>query len=58
MHVAREIARDNPGIIVFQASEEVAAEASADWSQPVQFRFEKAEDGTYELLLRTVSSTA
>jgi hypothetical protein len=31
-------------------------EPPTDWSDPVQFRFEKHEDGTYDLVFRRVEA--
>lgn len=53
--VATEIARDAPGVIVFEASQDFVEELAGEWSEPVQLHFEQRTDGVYEVVQRTVA---
>jgi len=41
-------------VLRFLVAKEIVDQAT-DWSQPVQFKFERREDGTVEMILRTVN---
>lgn len=49
---ATEIAREDARTRVFRVSDELAASTLLDWSQPVQPRLEKNDDGVYDLVAR------
>ncbi len=53
---ATEIAREDASTRVFRVSDELAARSLLDWSDPVQLKLEKHEDGTYDLVARNVES--
>lgn len=42
----------NPGVRLFRVSDQLAASALLDWSEPVQLKLQKREDETYELVAR------
>lgn len=42
---------------VFEVSDELAARSLLDWSEPVQLRLEKRDDGTYDLVCRSLPRT-
>ncbi len=42
------------GIRVFRMHDELIARTLFDWSEPLQLRCQKNEDGTYDLICRTV----
>ena len=50
---AREVERKERSR-VFQMSDELVAQMLFDWSPPVQLYAKQNEDGTYELIARTI----
>ena len=49
-----QLVRIPRGIRVFRVTDSLVAESLMDWSDPVQLRIEKREDGTYDLIARRV----
>lgn len=52
--LAAEVAQEDPRTIVFRASEELVYQSIGTWSAPVQLKWERLADGTFDLICRTV----
>jgi hypothetical protein len=52
--LATEVAQENPDTIVFRAAEQLVYDQHGRWSAPVQLKWQRLEDGTFDLLCRTV----
>lgn len=42
-----------PGVRLFRVTDELAAKALVDWSEPVRLKLSKLDDGTYDLIARS-----
>ena len=52
---ASQAGRSEQDVVMFRVGESFLVQAAdEEWSQPVQFRFHALDDGTFELLIRSV----
>lgn len=56
--LATSVGQTQPYSLTFEVSDHFLKSESFEWSEPVQFRFERRDDGSYDLVLRRTEEAA